>query len=223
MMLSTTKKIENNIRTLTEGIIMAEKKSFVCYKDTLVHLELLTYEQRGKLFTAMLQHENNLEILKLDDQTAVAFSFIKLQLERDDEKWEQTSERRAQAGAKGGKASAESRRKKAQINDADKAFEQADSDVPQSEPADGECHAFGRYQRVKLSSADYEKLVSEFGSDKVDAAIEQVDMRAESTDNNKGWTRWEAVVRQYITNGWLPTDKKDTESKSVMDDIDFAN
>ena len=173
---------------------MAEKKSFVCYKDTLVHLELLTYEQRGKLFTAMLQHENNLEILKLDDQTAVAFSFIKLQLERDDE-----------------------------INDADKAFEQADSDVPQSEPADGECHAFGRYQRVKLSSADYEKLVSEFGSDKVDAAIEQVDMRAESTDNNKGWTRWEAVVRQYITNGWLPTDKKDTESKSVMDDIDFAN
>lgn len=84
MMLSTTKKIENNIRTLTEGIIMAEKKSFVCYKDTLVHLELLTYEQRGKLFTAMLQHENNLEILKLDDQTAVAFSFIKLQLERDD-------------------------------------------------------------------------------------------------------------------------------------------
>ena len=90
-------------------------------------------------------------------------------------------------------------------------------------PQTGECHAFGRYQRVKLSSADYEKLVSEFGSDKVDAAIEQVDMRAESTDNNKGWTRWEAVVRQYITNGWLPTDKKDTESKSVMDDIDFAN
>ena len=60
-------------------------------------------------------------------------------------------------------------------------------------------------------------------SDKVDAAIEQVDMRAESTNNNKGWTQWEAVVRQYITNGWLPTDKRGVESKSVMDDIDFAN
>ncbi len=84
--------------------------SFVLYTEYLEHIELLNMEQRGALFTAILAHASQKPEPELDPISKMAFSFIVTQLDRDRERWEQTREKRAKAGRKGGEASGKSRR-----------------------------------------------------------------------------------------------------------------
>lgn len=84
--------------------------SFVLYTEYLEHIELLSMEQRGALFTAILAHASQKPEPELDPISQMAFSFIVAQMDRDREKWEQTREKRAKAGRKGGEASSRARR-----------------------------------------------------------------------------------------------------------------
>ncbi|MCI8539270.1 MAG: hypothetical protein HFF18_11525 [Oscillospiraceae bacterium] len=79
---------------------MERKKSFVIYTDYLKHIELLSIEQRGELLTAILTYADSGEERELDGMTSMAFSFIKTQMDRDLEKWEQIKIRRSLAGQK---------------------------------------------------------------------------------------------------------------------------
>ena len=85
---------------------MSQKKSFVVYSDYLQHVEMLDLEQRGKLLTAMLRYAELGELEELDGMTAMAFSFIRAQMDRDMAKWEETRLQRSLAGRKGGLARA---------------------------------------------------------------------------------------------------------------------
>lgn len=93
---------------------MDGKKSFVVYSDYLQHVELLTMEQRGQLLTAMLTYAETGALPELDGVTAMAFSFIRAQMDRDREKWEQVRIQRSIAGQKGGLARAARRREELQ-------------------------------------------------------------------------------------------------------------
>lgn len=85
---------------------MERKKSFILYSDYHQHIQILSMEQRGELLTAMLSYADTGELPELDGMTAMAFSFIRAQMDRDAEKWEQTRVQRAIAGQKGGLARA---------------------------------------------------------------------------------------------------------------------
>lgn len=85
---------------------MSQKKSFVVYSDYLQHVEMLDMEQRGRLFTALLRYAETGEVEDLDGMTAMAFSFMRAQIDRDTAKWEETRLRRSLAGRKGGLARA---------------------------------------------------------------------------------------------------------------------
>lgn len=74
-------------------------------------------EQRGALFTAILSRAAGEEVPELDSITAMAFSFISSQLDRDFAKWEDTRAKRVAAGREGGKASGKTRKQK-QANEA---------------------------------------------------------------------------------------------------------
>ena len=74
-------------------------------------------EQRGALFTAILSRAAGEDIPELDSITAIAFSFISSQLDRDFAKWEDTRAKRVAAGREGGKASGKTRKQK-QANEA---------------------------------------------------------------------------------------------------------
>ena len=74
-------------------------------------------EQRGALFTAILSRAAGEDIPELDSITAMAFSFISSQLDRDFAKWEDTRAKRVAAGREGGKASGKTRKQK-QANEA---------------------------------------------------------------------------------------------------------
>lgn len=105
---------------------MAGKNSFVMYGDYKQHLDLLTYEQKGKLLDALMVYANSGDIPQEDGMVMMAFSFIKAQIDRDNEKFRETCKKRSQAGKKGAEE------KKAKQANADFA-EQAEANQAENE------------------------------------------------------------------------------------------
>ncbi len=88
-----------------------EKSSFVLYHDIREPLELLSDEQRGKLFMAILDYS---EYGKQPDFCGdavlfMAFTFIRGSLDRDAEAWESKRQKRIDAGRIGGQQTAANR------------------------------------------------------------------------------------------------------------------
>jgi len=81
---------------------VSEKKSFVLYADSLDVVEMLTDEQAGILFKAIMRYKSGLDLPDMDGMTKVAFVAIKTYLDRDAERYEQICEKRREAGKKGG-------------------------------------------------------------------------------------------------------------------------
>lgn len=79
------------------------KNSFVMYTDYYEHIDLLSMEQRGLLFTGIMCYASGREMPDMDGMTRMAFSFIKSQMDRDTTRYVRTVEARSQAGKKGGR------------------------------------------------------------------------------------------------------------------------
>ena len=86
---------------------MQVKNSFVLYTDYMQHIEMLSMEQRGILFTAIMAYASG-QTPNIDGMEAMAFSFIKAQMDRDAENYNKTVAARREAGRRGGIAKAES-------------------------------------------------------------------------------------------------------------------
>lgn len=82
---------------------MKKRKSFLLHIDSLDILDDLEDQQVANLFRAIKAHQKG-EDMELDALTKIAFIPFKNQFERDQEKYEETCKRRAEAGSKGGKA-----------------------------------------------------------------------------------------------------------------------
>ena len=66
-------------------------------------LKSLSYEQIGKIFMAMFQYEKTKEKPELDAVSDMAFCFIRSQMERDQQAYEEKCELGRQNGIKGGR------------------------------------------------------------------------------------------------------------------------
>lgn len=82
------------------------KESFVLYVKYLDNIEMLSMEQRGILITALMSYVTGKDIPDMDGMTAMAYSFIKSQVDRDLEKYEETCRKRSEAGKLGGRPKA---------------------------------------------------------------------------------------------------------------------
>lgn len=82
------------------------KDSFVLYVDAGNQIDMLTNEEAGRLFKALFHYEaEGQEPADLQPATLMAFCFIRAQLDRDAEKYEEVKRKRAEAGRIGGKQS----------------------------------------------------------------------------------------------------------------------
>jgi len=92
----------------SQGKIMerkTEKKGFVMYLDYKEHFNLLSDEQLGKLLRIIYEYEETGVAPKIEEGILqMAFSFIRLQLDRDKEKYESEISKRKAAGKKGGES-----------------------------------------------------------------------------------------------------------------------
>ena len=83
---------------------MAEsKKSFVLYNDYGKVFEMLTDEEAGKLIKHLFAYVNNKDTELEDRLLKLTFEPIKLQLMRDNKKYEAICERNRNNGKKGGR------------------------------------------------------------------------------------------------------------------------
>ena len=82
-----------------------EKNSFVFYSTYLEYFEMLTDEEAGKLIKAILQHVSGLkkDAEHLSPAAKMAFSFIKNQIARDAEAYENKCNKNRENGKKGGR------------------------------------------------------------------------------------------------------------------------
>lgn len=80
-----------------------DKNSFLMYLDYEEQFNLLTDEQIGQLMRAIIKYEKTGEIPELDGMLKMAFSFIKTQLDRDREKYNQKCEKNRENAKKGGR------------------------------------------------------------------------------------------------------------------------
>ena len=79
------------------------KKSFMLYFDYRQHLALLNDEERGRLLMALLDYgEKGVEPV-MDGALMMAFSFIRAQIDRDAERYEEKCRKRREAGKQGGR------------------------------------------------------------------------------------------------------------------------
>jgi hypothetical protein len=88
---------------------MAEKKSFVLYADMENIIEVLSYEERGRLLTAVFAYFSRGEQPDFDGALKAVFVMIAQQLDRDREKWEEICRKRSEYASRGGKAKAAKR------------------------------------------------------------------------------------------------------------------
>lgn len=79
------------------------RDSFLMYTANMDQISLLTMEQRGVLFTAIMCYAAGRPLPDMDGMTQMAFCFIKAQLDRDNEKYQKTVEARREAGKLGGR------------------------------------------------------------------------------------------------------------------------
>lgn len=68
-------------------------------------------------------------------------------------------------------------------------------------------HCYGEFRWVKLSDAEYSRLVEQYGEEAVTQAIQYVDEAAQGTHNRAGWSDWNLTVRRCIRDGWMTRNK----------------
>lgn len=82
---------------------MPDKKSFIFYDDWGLSFALLSPEDQSRLLMAILEYHRTGTVSDLDGGAAMAFSFIRAQIDRDSERYIRRCERNRQNGAKGGR------------------------------------------------------------------------------------------------------------------------
>ena len=70
------------------------KNSFVLYTDYLEHIQDMDLEQLGTLFLAIFHYQRGEDLPEMDAETNMAFKFIRFQLDKDNKKYEETTEKR---------------------------------------------------------------------------------------------------------------------------------
>jgi hypothetical protein len=79
------------------------RPSFLLYKSFHEPIKNLTLEEKGLLFDAIFNYQNNLEIINLPPQVLMAFSFFKNQFNLDEGKYQIVIDRNKSNGSKGGR------------------------------------------------------------------------------------------------------------------------
>ena len=97
---STVECTDKNNVEITSEKQQDLKQSFVIYSEWEENCTLLSNEQKGQLFSAILAYGGRGEDIssRLDGVTAMCFSFIKNQLKRDAEKYQSTIKRNSENG-----------------------------------------------------------------------------------------------------------------------------
>lgn len=208
---------------------MAEKKSFIVYHSYRECIEDLTDEEVGKLFKAMLEYSQKGEVPEMAKPLKVAFRFIRLQMDADEEKYTNECNRRSAAGAKGGAPRGNQNARKNKQKQAEvvlekmKQAEQTDDEdenevLPDgnkkerekegaaAKERNGDYGIYGEFKKVMLTEEEYAKLAERIGKSSREDYIARLD----------GWlAEGHAKKNHYVTilNWWRRNENERREKE----------
>ena len=171
------------------------KEAFIIHTDTWPAIKTLSAEQKGTLFEALICHQIGEPEPKMDVQTQMAFMFMAAQMDRDNEKYEKVSEKRRDA------ANARWSKQKMQVHnlhyDTDTETDTetvTDNDTDTETETDTEAPE----RPDGLSLKERQLLDQEFGQDRVDELIDEVNLWA--INHGQIIKNLPAMVRQFAKN-----------------------
>lgn len=182
------------------------KDSFILYTDNRKQVQMLTREQKGDLLDAIFAYADGDDPDDMDAVTEMAFSFIKDRIDRDAAKYEEICERRRENGRKGGEASA-SKREQMQANATKSKQVQHDNDPDNDPDPDNDTHSegnkraretkhkHGEYNHVTLTASEYQRLIDDYGTQRVESAIRRVDEYCQTS--GKRYKDYNLVIRKW--------------------------
>lgn len=159
------------------------KKSFVLHIDSLDILDDLEDEQVANLFRAIKAFQND-EEPELDAMTKLVFLPFKNQFIRDNDKYEETRKRRAEAGSKGGKA---------KVANASKTKQKVAKQANQANLADSD-------SKSDSDSDSDSKSKKERSSRFTPPTLEQVQAYCFERNN---FVDPQSFINHYESNGWM--------------------
>ena len=206
-----------------------DKKSFILYNDYWKQVKLLTVEERGQLFGAILQKANNEEVKEeFSRPVQILFSMIESHMDMNMEKYEERCKRNLENGKKGGRPKGQkterffSKPNKTQQNPNDN-----ENDNENENDIDTECDinkntlgeeeqadslklkkARGKYGYVQLDDEAYGRLKAKYDETELKRVINYLDESAKSTNNKNGWSDWELVIERAIKGSWGKSSQK---------------
>ena len=169
---------------------MTEKKGFVAFVEWKANTDILTDEQAGRLFRAVFSYAETGETPAFDDPTvAMAFGFIKKDIDRTNEKYEDIKRKRTEArlGKTQQKGTNENKTqqtttkgnkpKQKPISSTSTSTSTSKDILSPLPPSRGESvgeEAFGVFANVFLKPVEHRQLIMNFGEDNTAEAIDDL-------------------------------------------------
>lgn len=179
----------------------SERTGFIVHFNIKAPLALLSDAECGQLFRALIDYAESGTLPKFDGALAMAFAFVKEQMDKDREAWENTKRMRAAAGREGGlkkSANAKGSVAKCSIANSNVAkLPECDSDYD----SDSECDSDYDSENKKESANALKKERGQaaprarFVPPTLDEVAEYCSERGSSIDPA-------AFVDYYTANGW---------------------
>lgn len=208
--------------------------TYIClYSSYLESLAPYSDQEVGCLVRGMLGYAALGEVPRFEGNERFIWPTLKDQIDRDAASYQEKCEKNRQNGAKGGRpknqtVSQETERlyekpKKAKEKEKNKEKEKkkekenipradADTKTPSME--------YGVYGWVKLTQAEYDRLICDLGQAEADRCITYIDESAQATGNKNKWKDWNLVVRKCSRENWgkarhNPTEQPKEQRSSV--------
>lgn len=151
------------------------KKSFVMYNEWQPLFTNITDEQAGQLIKAVYAYQFGEESPPEEPLLNSVYQMMRGRFETDAEKYREVCEKRKLNGQKGGLAKASKSYQKVA-----NATQEKPKEPPKPKKEEPKKNSYGEYQNVKLTEAEYNRQVSEFGEGVTAKAIKKLDTYIES-------------------------------------------
>lgn len=174
-----------------------KRDSFIFYRSFFEASKHLSTEQKSDLFTAICRYSLDNEEMKLDDMCSAMFSLIKPQLQANYKRWQNGCKKKQTIS----KPEAKQKQKRSKT--------QANVNVNVNVNDNVNENIYRKFAHLQISVIDYEKLVKDYGTQKVIDILDQI-------ENFAGNKKYKNL---YLTaKNWLKREaKNDTEKKRVSD------
>ena len=87
---------------------------------------------------------------------------------------------------------------------------------------ENKAHAHGEYGWVKLTDAQYDKLLQDLGKEELDRCIKYVDESAQNTTNRNGWKDWNLTIRKCSRDKWGLDKKGSSKPKQFVTAAEYV-